>query len=421
MNYKKIKCDNYNIHLINNEKYHNISFAVYFADNISKEKLAYHNVLVNILTTASKKYDTRSKIVKKTQDLYSISPYAVTLRCGNLLVTKFSISILNSKYLDKKIIKENILLIKELLLNPLVEDEKFNDKYFDLALNQEIKKTERFKEFFMTYATIKALNLSSDKEENYKISKYIPIDTLKKLTNKGLYKSYKEMLNNSKIDFCISGNLSNEQELIEFIKKEFKFTNKYLLNEVFINHYDKDNEMKIQFEKSDVEQSKLALVIKAYDLTDFERRYVAAIYNGLFGGNSTSFLNSIVREENAISYSTYSYYNRTDNIFIVNGGFSKKNYEIVKNIIYESMDRIAKGKFTQKMLLNAKKSYINDLLNYDESNSSLISFFYGKEIFKGVDIKDRIENIKKVTKEDIINISKKLKIASIYNLESDLW
>ena len=84
------------------------------------------------------------------------------------------------------------------------------------------------------------------------------------------------------------------------------------------------------------------------------------------------------------------------------------------------MDRIAKGKFTKKMLLNAKKSYINDLLNYDESNSSLISFFYGKEIFKGVDIKDRIENIKKVTKEDIINISKKLKIASIYNLESDL-
>ena len=287
-------------------------------------------------------------------------------------------------------------------------------------MNHEIKKTERFKEYFITYATIKALELSSDKEDNYKISKYIPIDMLKKLTNKGLYKTYIEMLNNSKIDFCISGNLSNEQELIDFIKKEFKFNNKYQLNEAFINHYDKDRETKIYFEKSDVEQSKLAIIIKAYDLTDYERRYVATIYNGLFGGNSTSFLNSIVREENAISYSTYSYYNRTDNIIIVNGGFSKKNYDVVKGIIYESMDRIAEGKFTQKMLLNAKKCFINDLLNYDESNSSLISFYYGKEIFKGADIKERIENVKKVTKEDIVNISKKLKIASIYNLESDL-
>ena len=104
MNYKKIECDNYNIHLINNKKYHDISFAIYFVDNVNEEKLAYHNVLVDILTTASKKYDTRSKIVKKTQDLYSINPYAVTVRCGNLLVTKFSISILNSKYLDKNII-----------------------------------------------------------------------------------------------------------------------------------------------------------------------------------------------------------------------------------------------------------------------------------------------------------------------------
>ena len=73
------------------------------------------------------------------------------------------------------------------------------------------------------------------------------------------------------------------------------------------------------------------------------------------------------------------------------------------------------------MLLNAKKSYINDLLNYNESNSSLISFYFGKEIFKGADIEERINNIKKITKQDIINLSKKLKVASIYDLESELW
>ena len=138
MNYQKIENQNYNIHIINNKKYHNIVFSIYFAENIDKEKYAYHNLLVNVLTTASKKYNTRSKIIKRTQDLYSLNPLATTFRCGNLLITKFSISILNSKYLDKNIIKDNILLIKELLLNPLIENEKFDNKYFELALKPVI-------------------------------------------------------------------------------------------------------------------------------------------------------------------------------------------------------------------------------------------------------------------------------------------
>ena len=214
MDYKTIKNDNYNIHIIKNKKYHNIIFTIYFAQNIDKVKFAYQNLLVNILTTACNKYNTRSKIIKKTQDLYSVSPYAVTFRSGNLLITKFAISILDSKYLDKDIIKDNILLLKEIILNPLLENGKFSDKYFNLSLNDEITKTERMKEHIMSYVNYQAIKLSSDKEENYLISKYFDIDELKKLTNEGLYQEYQEMLKNSKIDIFLAGNITNADNLI---------------------------------------------------------------------------------------------------------------------------------------------------------------------------------------------------------------
>ena len=64
MDYKKIECDNYNIHLINNKKYHNVLFTIYFTENIEEEKLAYHNLLVNILTRPI--ITTETKAIIKT-------------------------------------------------------------------------------------------------------------------------------------------------------------------------------------------------------------------------------------------------------------------------------------------------------------------------------------------------------------------
>ena len=400
MDYKTIKNDNYNIHIIKNKKYHNIIFTIYFAQNIDKVKFAYQNLLVNILTTACNKYNTRSKIIKKTQDLYSVSPYAVTFRSGNLLITKFAISILDSKYLDKDIIKDNILLLKEIILNPLLENGKFSDKYFNLSLNDEITKTERMKEHIMSYVNYQAIKLSSDKEENYLISKYFDIDELKKLTNEGLYQEYQEMLKNSKIDIFLAGNITNADNLI---------------------YYDDfDRKIKIEKEIRNREQSKISVILKSYHITDFERKYVSVIYNDILGGSASSFLYMMIREKNSFAYSMYSYYNKPDNIITINGGFNKENYNKVIEIINDIITKISMGKFSSKLIDAAKKNFFNDLINYDESNMSLVNFCYGMEIFNSPNVKERKEMMKKVTKDDVIAYAKKIKIAAIYYLEGDL-
>ena len=419
MDYKKIERDDYNIHIINNKKFHNIAFAIYFTQNVDEEKFTYHNLLVNILTTACKKYDTRSKIVKKTQDIYSISPYASTVRAGNVLSTKFAISILNSKYLDKNIIKENILLLKEIILNPLIENNKFNQKYFELSLNDEISKTERLVEYSEHYTNYKAIKISSNKHENYQITRYCDIDKLKKMTNEKLYEIYQKMLTDSKIDFYISGNIDNQLELIDFIHQEFKFNNHYQLNKAFYEHLTDDNEIKYCKEKKDSEQSKVSMVIKPYNLTDFERRYVSTIFNNVLGGGANSLLNMNIREENSIAYSMYSYYNKPDNIFCVNGGFNKDNYDKIVKMVKKCIEKIQHGEFTTKLFNAAKKLYINEVMDYDESNMTLVSFYYSQDIFQSPSITERIKEVKKITKEDVIKFSKKIKISSIYYLEGE--
>ena len=101
MDYKKIAGKEYDIHIINNKKFHTIDCRIYFTENSSRELITYRNALVNILTYATKNYDTKEKLLKKCQDLYSLSPTASSVRNGKLLTTKFSLSTINSRYISE--------------------------------------------------------------------------------------------------------------------------------------------------------------------------------------------------------------------------------------------------------------------------------------------------------------------------------
>ena len=109
MNYQKIKCQEYNIHIINNKKFHTTECRVYFTENSSRKLVTYRNALVSVLTYATKNYDTKEKLIKKCQDLYSLVPSASSYRNGNLLTTKFGLSTIDSRYITKNNLIDNIL------------------------------------------------------------------------------------------------------------------------------------------------------------------------------------------------------------------------------------------------------------------------------------------------------------------------
>ena len=418
MDYKKIVLDNYTIHFIQNKKFHTIDFRVFFSENVTEEKITYRNALVSLLTMATKKYDTKEKLIKRCQDLYSLSPSAFTTRNGNLLSTRFSISTINSSYVDKDNIKENILLLKEIILNPLATDKKFNDKYFDIIKKELIAETKTIAEEPRLYANInliKMLNTSGNI-----LSGYCELDLLDKMNTKNLYQSYLEMLNNSKIDIFVAGNVNNINEITKLIKDNFVFHNKYQLNEGMINHSLGSTNVLIKEETKNYQQSKLAIGYKMYNLTNYENRYVSFVFNNLFGGGANSLLMRYVRENESLCYYVNSFTNRLDNIIFVNSGINKENYEKVKDLINDVLNKIANGKFTLSDLAEAKMEMLFSLSTMEDSNRNMIEYYFGRELFKSDELKVRIENTKKVSKEDIMTYAKKIKLEAVFFLKGDL-
>ena len=419
MNYQKIVGDEYNIHIINNKKFHTIEFRVCFTENVTKERITYRNALISVLTYASKKYDSKEKLIKKCQDLYSINPSAITLRNGNLLSTRFSLSIVNSKYIPKDVLYDNIILLKEIILNPLVTSNSFSSKYFNIVKKELIAETKTIEEEPRLYSNLELLELLNDNKRL--LSGYCDLSVLEKMTSNRLYQSYLEMINSSKIDIFIAGNIHNTKEIVKVIKDTFIFNqNSYDLLEGMIIHKNDNNDIKDKEETKNYQQSKLVIGYKLYDLSDFENRYVSFIFNNIFGGGANSLLMRYIREKESLCYYVNSYINRLDNIVIVSSGINKESKIKVLELISNVLNMIIDGKFTEKDLKEARMEALFGLSNITESNRNMIEYYYGIEMFHSDILDNRIKKINEVTKKDVMIFAKKLQKKAIFFLKGDL-
>jgi predicted Zn-dependent peptidase len=339
---------------------------------------------------------------------------------GNLLKNRFNISIIDSKYVDKQNLLDNILLLKEIVLNPYVDENGFNKDILYLAKQQVTIDFDLIEESPRTYANYKALELLGD-DTNYNLTNYIDKDILKEINTANLYESYKEMIQHSKIDIMISGNIRNEEEIIQFIKDNFNFYNHAVkLNNPYSYHKMLHNLPVKAHEKKMLTQSKLSLVYKLYDASVYENKYVLSIFNSIFGGNGNSLLIKSMREEHSICYYANSYHNKLDNLLVINSGIAKENYDKVIELIEKSFIKMQNGEFTANDIKTAKLAIIDDLNGVISNNSGLVEYQYGREIFQSDDIKTKKEKIRHVSKKEIMQIAKKFELVSIFFLEGDL-
>ena len=81
------------------------------------------------------------------------------------------------------------------------------------------------------------------------------------------------------------------------------------------------------------------------------------------------------------------------------------------------MKDMTKGDFTEEQIDIAKESYISLLNEIEDNPDAIVETYLAKDLLNLGDIEERKEEIKKVTKDDIIRVSKKVKIDTVFLLE----
>ena len=406
----------FKVHLIKTDLFKTITMKVMFHTPIIKEDITKRNILSDILLTSSKKYATRRDLNIKSEELYAADIYTSNQRIGNYITTSFILQTLNDKYTEDGNFASSVEFLHEIIFNPDLIDNKFKDEKLELVKSNAKIALESIKENSANYSIIRLKEEYDNKSSvSYRMTGYL--DDLEKINTQNLYDYYEKMIENDYVDIFVIGNI-NIKELLLIIKKYFKFRKvKKRKKSYELDYHLPRKKVKTIKEVTSNNQAKLAIALSISKLKDFDKKYSLLILNIILGGTADSKLFKEVREKNSLCYTIESSYSRLDNLMIISAGIDNINYDKVLDLINKILDDIKKGKFNESDISVAKEYYNTLTESIVESHARLINESFSEKIL-GVDsLEKRKENINKITKKDIIRVSKKLNIDTIFLLE----
>ena len=151
--------------------------------------------------------------------------------------------------------------------------------------------------------------------------------------------------------------------------------------------------------------------------TNEDEAYIASVYNVILGGGANSKLFQNVREKASLAYTAGSSYLKAKNSVCIRCGIDVANYDKAISIIKDQLVQIENGDFSDNDLESAKQIIYASVKSIPDSQDGEIIYYFAQGLSnKFVNLDEYIQKIKSVTKEQVIQVAKKVKINTIYFL-----
>ena len=384
------------------------------------EKATARTLLKNILVTNTKKYTTQKEMDKQMSWLYGATLSSQSQRIGKQHVVTFSLKIVNDKFIggDDTLLEQGFSFLNEVVFSPNTQEKEFHKPTF---LREKQNLTNLFnslEENKTQYASIK-LNEMLFKNSDQIYLGMGDVTFLEDITSESIYKDYVDMVHNNQLDILISGDVDTDRIKNSLYTLNLKARD-YSTNDVFV----KPHQTEIVNEKeeiSDVTQGNFLLGFSSPAYYMEKNYFSSMVFNGLFGGFPHSKLFQNVREKASLAYSTSSFMDFLRGTMIVHAGIESSKKEEAERIILQQLESMQLGEFEEELVSQTKDMLINQFKQNDDSQSSSLSKVYLNRLITGADIEDEewIDSLEKVTKQEIINIARNLKLQATFFLKGE--
>lgn len=415
MEYKVYKNDTYNLYTIKTDKFKTCHLEIIFKKRIKNEEITINNFLGDYLNYTSKKYNKRKKVIEKLEDLYDASFYEASTRVGQMFFIDFILDFLDPKYTDKKYLEEVIKFPFEFIFNPNFSNGEANLKDFEVIKNLFRTSILNNKDNPTTYAFRQAFK-TLDKDNPASFDYPGTIEDLDRITPEDLYNYYQEFLKDFACDIYFIGN--TDMDKVASLVRE-NYHNNYLphLEE---EYFLKNKPVKKIIDKEEIgpyEQSSLIMLYQTDALTIREKNYVMGYFNSIFGNGSLSNkLCQYLREDNGMCYQTYSLFQKHDNLLIVYAGIDYENKDYCVKLVNKALKEMQQGLFTEEEIAATKNTLVNQIKSSMDTETSILDNYLFHNLTGASLLNERLKEITTVTKEEIVALSKKIKLNTIYLL-----
>ncbi len=412
------------LHCIKTDKYKTDITCIIITTPLKRETVTKNALIPFMLRRGSKKIPSQYLISKELENIYGASFNCGIDKMGDNVVLKFYIESISTEYAlnNENILKESIEDLLDIVFNPLTDDKGNLNKDFLDVEKQNLKNTIESKiDEKDSYSFDRCISEMYG-EKGYGLYKYGYVEDIQKITIEELSDYYNYLIQNSKIDIFVSGNIDENRiagllNANENIKKLKPRIENYILNNEYTESKQPVEKVKEIKESMNVTQGKLVLGLDI--ISNMENlQATSMVYNAILGDGANSMMFQNVREKASLAYSAKSTLVKQKLNIFIRCGIQIENYEKALNLIKVQLENIKKGEFSDEDIFNAKTYLISGLKNVNEEQDTEIVYYIGQEIAKtNMTLEEYISKIENVKREDIINLANNINLNTIYFLK----
>ena len=408
------------VYQIKTEKFKTDTINIFFHDNLRKESAARNAMIPAVLRRGSEKYPTIGDISLYLEELYGASFDCGVTKKGERQIIQFYIEFVSDKYLSKdadQFEKASDLLL-EIIANPFLENGVFRNDYVEQE-KENLRKLIASRVNNKAQYAVERCFEEMCKDEPFGIYDYGNIEDLSEIDSINLFEHYKHVLETCPMQIFVTGNVHEER--IEKMLNKFSVLKRGNIKQIDITDIKKQvKEVKNVTEKMNVNQGKLSLGFRTNVSSNDSDYYALMVYNGILGGGIHSKLFQNVREKASMAYYVFSRLEKFKGLMLISSGIELDNRDKALDIILAQMDEIKKGNISDyeyTATLNSLETGINSL---KDNQMHMVDFYLSQIIVDNSDNFESLkERIKQVTKQDVIEVSKKIILDTVYFLTSD--
>ena len=405
--------------ILKNDTFQTIQMRVLFLFDNTIDNLANIQLLPNILSYRNNSYPTENEFIIAKKRLFVLSSHCFFSNFGDKNVYCFSISIPKKDLLEKNYLEDQFKFIRDFIYNPYTENGIFSE--FDLEKekkNINLDMDNALKNMY-SYQAIKLKKLIDDEYGLLTKNLVYHRELLDDVTAESLHKHYLDTVYNNQPLIYIMGDV-DEDEMNNLCDKYIflnKFSEKTISADLYHYLKPRDDVQEIT-EKSDFKDSAISFV---YKIKDFNENQYVILYllHDLLSSLSSRLLDSKLRDENELIYSSRVFPNTFFGTFEITAFIQKENYNIVKEKINELISDLKNTELVAPLLENIKERKRINLLRKLDSKGQIFDDFMFHDLGIENTAEEDYEKSLKVTADDISEFVDRLVLDTIYFLEEE--
>ncbi|MCR4434575.1 MAG: pitrilysin family protein [Clostridiales bacterium] len=406
-----------NVYKMWTDRFKTNTINIFFHDRLSAENAARNAIVPAVLRRGCERFKTFQDIALYLEELYGASFDCGVAKKGERQIMQFYIEYVSDRYTgeDTSLFEKAFDLLHEIVTRPFLENGMFRNDYIEQEKENLKKLIESRINDKVQYAVDKCFEeMCSD--EPFGVYEYGSVKDLSGINCKDLYSHYLKMLETYPVDVFIAGDV--EDEKIQYAVNKLAQIRRGDIKQVDPGTVDKEvDQVKNVVEKMSVSQGKLSLGFRTNTSPSHRDYYPLLVFNVILGGGMHSKLFQNVREKESLAYYAFSRLEKFKGLMVVSSGIEIKNKDRAQEIILKQIEDIKNGNISDYEYDATLKTIETGLKSLRDSQLQMVDFFLSQDVAGSSDDLDSlIEKSKKVSKQDVVNIAKKIKLDTVYFL-----